>query len=128
MKIVLTKTPPLYFLFYTVWNYFLSIIIITERAFLCYTYMNFFFYQLQFLQKELRYEITGDGLASTLFRINPETGLITLAQSLESDESNTYVVSVSQPLTLNSCNVKYFYWEFRESKLHLLSIVNQIVC
>ncbi|RUS85647.1 hypothetical protein EGW08_006593, partial [Elysia chlorotica] len=47
------------------------------------------------LDKELRYEITGDGLASTLFRINPETGLITLAQSLESDESDSYVIRVS---------------------------------
>ncbi|XP_035826838.1 protocadherin Fat 4-like [Aplysia californica] len=47
------------------------------------------------LNKELRYEITGDGLASTLFSIDQRTGLITLAQSLESDKNNTYIIRVS---------------------------------
>ncbi|GFN78435.1 protocadherin fat 4, partial [Plakobranchus ocellatus] len=47
------------------------------------------------LNKQLRYEITGDGLASTLFRINPDNGVITLAQSLESDEADVYVIRVA---------------------------------
>ena len=44
-------------------------------------------------QRALQYEITGDGLASTLFRLDVDTGLITLAQSLRSDDANSYVVS-----------------------------------
>ena len=40
------------------------------------------------------YEITGDGLASTLFRIDPASGLITVAQSLKTDQANTYIIRV----------------------------------
>ncbi|XP_041364043.1 protocadherin Fat 4-like [Gigantopelta aegis] len=46
------------------------------------------------LGRELTYEITGDGLASTLFRIDPASGLVTLAQSLKTDRANTYIVRV----------------------------------
>ena len=44
-------------------------------------------------QRALLYEITGDGLASTLFRLDVNNGLITLAQSLRSDTADSYVVS-----------------------------------
>lgn len=46
-------------------------------------------------QRARAYEITGDGLASTLFRLDPDTGLITLAQSLRSDDADSYVVCQS---------------------------------
>ena len=45
------------------------------------------------MQRPLLYEITGDGLASTLFRLDVNNGLITLAQCLRSDNADSYVVS-----------------------------------
>ncbi|XP_076458561.1 protocadherin Fat 4-like [Babylonia areolata] len=44
------------------------------------------------LARALEYEITGDGLASTLFRLDVDTALITLAQSLRSDDANSFVI------------------------------------
>ena len=41
----------------------------------------------------MSYDITGDGLASTLFNIGSESGEITLAQPLSIDTSTDYVVS-----------------------------------
>ena len=45
------------------------------------------------LQCPLKYEIAGEGLSTSLFRIDEKTGLITLKQSFTTDVGTFYTVS-----------------------------------
>ena len=51
-----------------------------------------FLYTFCIFQCPVSYDITGDGLASTLFSIDSESGEITLTQPLSIDTSISYVV------------------------------------
>jgi len=57
----------------------------------------------------VKYSIVGDGLSTTLFEINEDTGLITLAQSFSVDAFGTeYTVSIKVNNMLSDQNFKDF--------------------
>ncbi|XP_046579035.1 protocadherin Fat 4-like [Haliotis rubra] len=46
------------------------------------------------LDNKLIYEINGDGMASTLFRVSPDTGLVSVAQPFKTDTQESYVIRI----------------------------------
>ena len=56
------------------------------------------------LKCDVRYEITGEGYATTLFEINPNTGVIKLKADLNEDDATKYIVSIVSLLTFMEMN------------------------